>query len=207
MSWIFAPLYDRIMAGTEEACLRAWRTDLLQQARGNVLEIGAGTGANIDLYPATVQSVTFCEPDPGMRHQLEAKLAATSRAFDTPIVDAPGESLPFGDATFDTLVSTLVLCTVGDVDATLRELRRVARHDATLIFLEHVAAEDGSVRRFAQRAAEPLWKRVAGNCHLTRDTAHQIGEHFEIEQLTAASMRKAFALVRPTVRGLARPRP
>ncbi len=194
------------MAPTEEACLRDWRSELLARATGDVLELGAGTGVNIGLYPPSIGSVTFCEPDAAMRTRLEAKLRDAAPAYDARVVEAHGEELPFEDETFDTLVVMLVLCSVSDVARTLSELKRVAKPTATLIFLEHVAAETGSSRRFYQGIAEPLWKRVAGNCHLTRDTQASIAEEFEIEAVTPESMRKSIALVRPTIRGFATPR-
>lgn len=203
MSWLFAPIYDRVMAQTEEACLRSWRAELLARATGDVVEIGAGTGANIELYPSEVSSVTFCEPDEGMRKRLEQKLAAEPPVYTYRVVDAAGESLPFEDACFDTLVSTLVLCTVRSPSGTLQELHRVAKPGAELLFIEHVAADEGTTRRFFQGLSEPVWKRVAGNCHLTRDTASAIAKEFRVGQLTSESMRKAISLVRPTIRGYA----
>lgn len=202
MSW-FATFYDRVMAPTEEACLHDWRHDLLANAHGDVLEIGAGTGVNVTQYGSHVRSVTFCEPDDDMRERLEEKLRDEAPGWDYRVTDALAEDLPFADASFDTLVSTLVLCSVQDPDRVMTELQRVSRPAARLIFLEHVGAESGSRRRWFQGAFEPIWKRAAGNCHLTRDTATTIGAAFDIEHLQAESMRKAFSLVRPTIRGVA----
>lgn len=204
MSWFFAPFYDRFMAQTEEACLRDWRQDLLQHATGRVLEIGAGTGVTCSLYPPTVTHVTFCEPDQGMRQQLEQNLAQATVPWPYDLLDAPAERLPFPDDTFDTAVAMLVLCTVHDPRQAISELERVLRPDGTLLFLEHVAAEHGSKRRFWQGAVEPVWKRLAGGCHLTRETETLLSERFTV-QAKPESMRKALALVRPTIRGRAYP--
>ena len=204
MNSLVAKLYDRAMAATEEACLRQWRAELLERARGDVLEIGAGTGASIECYPGDVQSVTFCEPDPAMRKLLGAKLAQTSPAWDYRVMDASAEALPFDDDAFDSVFTSLVLCSVVNPDKALHELHRVTRRGGELLFLEHVAAERGSRRRLWQRAVNPLWKRVMGNCHLNRDTEAHISAHFELAEVSRESMRKAFPLVRPTIRGYAK---
>lgn len=203
MSRLIARYYDRFMAETEEACLRDWRRTLLADARGAVLEIGAGTGASIPFYGSLVDSVTFCEPDAAMRAVLEEKLRTAPPPFEHRVLGAPAEDLPFPDASFDSLVAMLVLCSVDDPDRAVAELRRVARPDARLYYLEHVAAEPGTRRRLAQGLIEPVWKRVAGNCHLTRTTEMTIAAHFDIEEQRAESLRKAFSFTRPSIRGTA----
>jgi ubiquinone/menaquinone biosynthesis C-methylase UbiE len=203
MPWLMAKLYDRMMAGTEEACLRDWRRELLSEAKGEVLEIGAGTGANLTHYPSSVTRLCLAEPDPHMRSQLEHKVAAGPRKVE--VVDAGAERLPFPDASFDTVVGTLVLCSVQDPAAAIAELYRVLRPGGQLIFLEHVAAQDNPGRLRWQRRFEPLWKRIAGNCHLTRETGAALRRAgFELLREEHASMRKAPPIVRPTIRGLAR---
>ena len=201
MSWLIAKIYDRFMAPTEEACLAEWRAELLGQAHGQVLEIGGGTGANLGYYPSGVE-LTVAEPDPHMRQQLQAR-AAELRP-DADIVDWAAEELGAADATFDTVVGTLVLCTVGDPARALREIRRVLRPGGRFIFLEHVAADEESSRHRWQRRVEPVWKHVAGNCHLTRRTEETIGAAgFAFESISRESMRKALPIIRPTIRGVA----
>ncbi|MEQ8276568.1 MAG: methyltransferase domain-containing protein [Deltaproteobacteria bacterium] len=202
MSWLVAPLYDRIMRGTEAACLAAWRAELLADLEGDVLEIGAGTGANIAHYGPRVERVRYFEPDPHMARQLKTKLAADPKrgASDEVVEDLAAVA----DESHDAVVSTLVLCTVPDPTATLAHVRRVLAPHGRFVFLEHVAAHEHPERLAWQRRLEPLWKRVAGGCHLTRETAQTIADAgFTLEQLQRESMRKAVPWVRPTVRGVA----
>ncbi len=185
------------MSGTEEACLSEWRAEVLADARGKVLEIGAGTGANIPFYPDGVELHLF-EPDPGMLEQMLAKFPTANA------VGGPGEQLPFEDGSFDTVVSTLVLCSVPEQAASLQEIRRVLRSGGAFIFIEHVASED-PLRLKWQRRWDPLWCRAAGGCHTCRETDSAILEAgFQIEHITRDSMRKALPIVRPTIRGIAR---
>ena len=201
MGWLLAQMYDRQMRQIERACLGAWRAEVLAHASGEVLEIGAGTGANIDSY-GDLERLVLTEPDRHMR----AKLVARADASSAPITVSAdhAESLGVADASFDTVVTTLVLCSVNDLDGALAEIRRVLRPGGKLIFLEHVGAVAGSSRRKWQGRMEPLWKRLFGNCHLTRDPAEAIERAgFSIATIERASLRKAMPLVRPSVRGLA----
>lgn len=201
--WLFAKIYDWMMQGVEEGCLRDWRRDLLEEAEGRVLEIGAGTGANLPIYPEAVEELVVVEPDEHMRAGLDDKMS--HRAVDeVEVVDAMAEDLPFDDEGFDTVVVTLVLCSVVDLERALGEMRRVLRPGGRMLFLEHVAAHGEPTRRKWQGRLEPVWKRVAGNCHLTRETAEAIREAgFEIDDVTREEMCNAPGIFRPTVRGVA----
>ncbi len=203
---LMAAIYDRFMEASERACLASWRAELLSSAAGEVLEIGAGTGANLPHYPAQLDRLVMAEPDRFMMRKLARRLALRERALRVEPVTASAESLPFADASFDVVVSTLVLCSVADLDRALVELRRVLRPGGRLLFLEHVAAgEDRPDRLTWQRRIEPVWRRVAGNCHLTRVTDRAIERAgFEIEELRRESVRKALPWVRPSIRGWAR---
>ena len=205
MNKVAADLYDRVMRGVELAGLGQWRADLLGTLEGDVIEVGAGTGRNLDRYPSTVTRLVVCEPNRHMRAHLDHALAThPCAAGSVEVVDAPAEHLPFPDASFDVAVSTLVLCSVDDPATALAELRRVLRPGGRLVFIEHVAAEDRPRRLTWQRRLEPLWKRLAGNCHLTRRTEDAIvAAGFEVDDVERASMRKAPPFVRPTVRGTA----
>src|SRR3954465_5187172 len=108
----FSAAYDRGFKGAEDAGLREMRRELLARARGRVLELGAGTGLNLGLYPEAIESLTMVEPDPHMTKQLQQKLADAGQSAEISVVEAPGEDLPFPDGSFDAVVVTLVLCTV-----------------------------------------------------------------------------------------------
>lgn len=211
MGFLMAAIYDRFMAETERACLAEWREALLRDAEGDVLEIGAGTGANLEHYPSRgVRSLTLTEPDPFMRSRLVRKHGRSpSPAIRNATTSAASATeLPFQDQSFDTVVSTLVLCSVPNLQQTLAEVHRVLRPGGQLLFLEHVAAKHNRTRAAMQRLLEPAWKQVAGGCHLTRDTERAIERAglLPIEP-TRESMRRALPVIRPTVRGRAvRPR-
>lgn len=202
MGVVMAAIYDRFMAGSEEACLAAWREELIAEARGRVLEIGAGTGANLPYYRDGVERLVMAEPDRHMRAKLAARSA---RGLRVETSAALADRLPFDDGSFDTVVSTLVLCSVGSLEGSIAEIRRVLAPGGALLFLEHVAAEHRPSRLRWQRRVEPIWRRLAGNCHLTRRTEAAIrGAGFEVETVTRESIRKAMPITRPSVRGVAR---
>lgn len=203
MSRFQAIIYDRFMRQSEEACLRAWRAELLSPLTGDVLEIGAGTGVNLEHYGASVTRLVMTEPDRHMRRRLVERVEAGAGRVE--VLGAPGHSLPFPDGSFDALVSTLVLCSVADPAAVLAEARRVLRPGGRLVFIEHVAAEEGSSRHRWQRRLEPAWKLLADGCHVTRRTDVAIARAgLDIETLKRQSVRKALPIVRPSIRGVAR---
>ena len=203
MSFLTALFYDRVMARAEEACLTDWRRELLGHAHGEVLEIGAGTGASIEHYPERVEKLVLSEPDRHMRRILERKV--TEKGPETiRVTDGTAERIAAADESFDCVVATLVCCSVADLGATLQEIRRVLKKGGLFVFLEHVAAADGTSRRRWQQRINPLWKLLMGNCHLIRETEQAIvGAGFEIREIQRESMRKALPIVRPTIRGIA----
>lgn len=206
MSRFVAALYDRFMAESEVACLAEWRRALLADLTGDVVEIGAGTGANLPHYPDGLRSLTLTEPDPHMRRRLALAVSqGVERPFTVEISDAAATALPVPDASRDAVVCTLVLCTVPDPRAVLREVVRVLRPGGRFVYLEHVAAWDNPARLRWQRALEPAWRVLADGCHLTRRT----GEHIRdaglvVDSERRESMRKALPWVRPSLRGVAR---
>src|SRR3954462_9766551 len=157
---MFAAMYDRMLAGTEKAGLADMRKDLLSRAQGDVLEIGAGTGVNLDYY-GPAQRLVLTEPEEPMVRRLRSH--AQGKSGGAEVVQAPAESLPFPDDTFDTAVATLALCTVGDADRAIGELRRVLRPGGQLLFLEHVRSDDPKLAKWQDRLL-PLWKRFGHGC-------------------------------------------
>ena len=203
MGRLMAHFYDRVMSKSEEACLIEWRRALLENVSGHVLEVGAGTGASLSLYPTTVERVVFSEPDRHMRTQLSARVERFALA-SVEVSDGSLESLPFSDGEFDYVACMLVLCSVPDLKHALSEIRRVLVAGGRLLFLEHVAAENRPDRLRWQQRLEPLWKRVSGNCHLTRRTEQAILDcGFRLESIQRESMRKSIPVTRPTIRGIA----
>ena len=165
----FARRYDQVTARMEDLWLREARAALLAGLSGTVVELGAGTGANLAHYPATVQRLILTEPTAAMRDQLRARVREASRPFVVEIVDATADRLPFGDGTADAVVSTLVLCSVPALGPTVAELRRVLRPGGELRLIEHVAADGGWEQRL-QRLLDPAWTWIEGSCHLDHET-------------------------------------
>ena len=190
------------MSKTEEACLKDWRQELLKNVYGDVLEIGAGTGANIHFYPDGVNLV-LAEPDKNMRKQIESKITQNNLKNIFLSVGA-AEQIESEDESFDFVVSTLVCCSVTNLELALLEIKRVLKPGGSLVFLEHVGARKGSKRRFWQNFINPFWRKLAGNCHLNRETeAAILSAGFTINEIKRESMRKAIPVVRPTIRGIA----
>jgi SAM-dependent methyltransferase len=212
----FAHFYDRALKATEENGLGAMRAELLTEARGRVIEIGAGTGVNVDLYGAEIEDLTLVEPDPHMAARLRERVEARSpglTAIDSwrlaegvppaRMVRAPAESLPFDDDTFDTAVATLVLCTIPDPVAAIAELARVLKPAGRLLFIEHVRSDDPDRARWQDRLEKP-WRFMADGCHCNRDTeANLRGSAFRVETVEHGKMPKAMPIVRPLIRGTA----
>ena len=202
MSFIFAYFYDNLMLKTEEACLKEWRQKLLKNVSGNVLEIGAGTGANIEFYSEDVNLV-LAEPDKNMRQQIESKIS-NSNLKNALVSTGTAEQIEAEDDSFDFVVSTLVCCSVTKPERSLLEIKRVLKPGGSLVFLEHVGAKQGSKRRRWQNIINPFWKKLAGNCHLNRDTeASILSAGFKINDIKRESMRKTIPIVRPAIRGMA----
>jgi ubiquinone/menaquinone biosynthesis C-methylase UbiE len=177
---LFARIYQRVSAAAEAAGAAAHRTRLLAGLTGRVVEVGAGNGMNFVHYPDTVAEVIAIEPEAYLRSR--AVEAAARAAVPIRVVDGTAASLPLDDAAVDAGVASLVLCSVADQTRALAELHRVIRPDGELRFYEHVAAGNPKVAAW-QRRVDPIWTRLAGGCHLTRDTAAAVASAgFVIEE-------------------------
>jgi SAM-dependent methyltransferase len=206
---LFAALYDRGLARSEEAGVREMRRALLAGAHGRVLELGAGTGLNLPLYPAAVEELILLEPDPHMARQLRARLAASpwgrrpegAGVAPATLLEASAERLPYPDESFDAVVATLVLCTIPDPATALAEARRVLKPSGRLLLLEHVRAEEPRQAARQDRFEAP-WRFLADGCHCNRDTAATLAAAgFDVAGLERGSIPKAPAIVRPLLRG------
>jgi ubiquinone/menaquinone biosynthesis C-methylase UbiE len=197
---LFAAAYDRLNAKAERTWLGSRRASLVAQAGGDVLEIGAGTGANLGHYRSVTRLVA-AEPDPAMRARLARHLGAATVPLE--VSDAPAERLGFPDASFNTVVATLVLCSVADLDAALAEMRRVLRPGGRLLVLEHVRGE-GRRARWQDRVT-PIWCRVGAGCHPNRDTRSAIARAgFRLEHAERFDPPRVPAIIGPFVEIVAR---
>lgn len=179
----FAAYYERMgRSETERRYMEPLRRKLLAKARGMVLEVGAGNGLNFPIYDsAQVEHVEAVEPDPAMLGY--ARERAQSARVPITLTRAAAEALPFADATFDSVVATLVFCSVSDPARGLREIRRVLKPDGALLMVEHVRSRHGLVS-LAQSAVTPLTTRLCGNCHWNRDTLQALRQAgFQIDYL------------------------
>jgi ubiquinone/menaquinone biosynthesis C-methylase UbiE len=198
---IFAAVYDRMGPAADAAGLGEMRRELLADARGRTLELGAGTGLNLAYYPAAVTELVLTEPEEPMARRLERHLAESERAAS--VVRAPAEALPFADASFDTVVSTLVLCTAADPALALEEVARVLVPGGRLLLLEHVRSDDPTRARWQDRV-EPLWRRIGHGCRPNQDTAALLrASALEVRRLDDARLPKAVPVVRPAITAVA----
>ncbi|BBY22145.1 type 11 methyltransferase [Mycobacterium stomatepiae] len=163
MAWVYDPF---VWVG-ELAGMRRRRRTVVSGARGRVVEIGAGTGLNIAHYPDGIDDLVLMEPEPAMRRKLARRLQRHARPAR--IVNAPAECLPLTDESVDTVVSTLVLCTVEDPERALREIARVLRPDGQLLFVEHVRANSRLLAAWQDYLFRP-WRAFAGGCCCNRPT-------------------------------------
>jgi SAM-dependent methyltransferase len=198
---IFAAGYDRLFGAVERAGLSDMRAGLLAGVRGRTLELGAGTGLNLRHYPDGI-TLVLTEPEEPMVRRLERRVHDVRPGAS--VVRASADRLPFADGSVDTVVSTLVLCTVPDQPAALREIRRVLSAEGTLLFLEHVRGEHPRVARWQDRL-QPLWVHVGHGCHCNRDTLAGIRRAgFDVETVEHSQLPGAPAFVRPLIIGRAR---
>jgi ubiquinone/menaquinone biosynthesis C-methylase UbiE len=196
----FAAAYDPVMARVERAGLAALRRELLTAATGDVAELGAGTGANLEHYPADLERLIMLEPAAAMARRLRRHVDGVELPWPVDVREAPAEALPLDDASVDTVVSTLTLCTVDDPALALAEVRRVLRPEGRLLVLEHVAGEPA----WLQRGLDPAWQVLGRGCHLRRDTRTALrSAGFDVADLEDRPLPMP-PPVRPGLVGLAR---
>lgn len=163
------------------------KRNLFSDLSGRVLEIGPGTGANLEYYPKEV-TLTGLEPSPYMQKYLKEKARSLGRSVD--VLTGSAEAIPLDDESVDAVVSTLVLCSVDNLNGTLSEIKRVLKPGGTFLFIEHVAGPEESLLHNIQRWIKPAWKQIADGCHPDRETWKDIGtagfgrveiEHFRLK--------------------------
>jgi ubiquinone/menaquinone biosynthesis C-methylase UbiE len=171
---LFARFYLRMASSRKARGEDEYRRRLLGGLTGRVIEVGAGSGLNFALYPDSVEHVVAVEPEPLLRHA--ALEAAAEAHVSVEVVDGVAGRLPAEDESCDAGVASLVLCSVPDQEQALAELRRVIRPAGELRFYEHVVAERRLAAGLQRLADATLWPRVAGGCHLARDTGKAIAD-------------------------------
>jgi ubiquinone/menaquinone biosynthesis C-methylase UbiE len=197
----FAWGFDRFQAASEEAGMREHRRRLLAGAKGRTLELGAGTGANVELYPEAVTELVLTEPFGPMAARLRERVRRAGR--DDAVVEVGAERLPFATDSFDTVVVTLVLCTVEQPAVALSEIARVLRPGGSFLFLEHVRSQDPGLARWQDRLHRP-WHLFGHGCHCNRDTLAAIEASPLVGAVTSrGDIPKVPALVRPRLEGVA----
>ncbi|MCX7839662.1 MAG: class I SAM-dependent methyltransferase [Anaerolineae bacterium] len=168
MSDLLANIYDPLIAPLDFLGVRRWREWTTRAARGRTLEIGVGTGLNLPHY-RTARAIAAIDPDGASLTRAMYRRNGNAVA----LYQARAEELPFADESFDAVVGTLTFCSIGDPERAAREVWRVLKRGGTLRLVEHVRVENRLIAR-AQDVLTPLWREMAGNCHLNRDTVRII---------------------------------
>ena len=165
----------------------AYRQRVVQDAHGRVLEIGVGSGLNLPFYGEKVRQVTGLDPSPRLL-SMARRVQAGSRV-PTELIEASAEAIPLENQSIDTVVSTWTLCSIPDAVAALREMRRVLTPAGELRFIEHGRAPEATVRLWQDRLT-PVWKRLAGGCHLNRPIRELLEDAgFRIERMDTGYMK------------------
>jgi SAM-dependent methyltransferase len=201
----FAWYYPKLIGLSERAGQAEVRRELLVEAAGRTLEIGAGSGANVPHYTERVTELVLSDPSPQMRGQLRELLDTDPPPVGSwELAELSGERLPFEDASFDTVVGGFIMCSIPNPEAAIAEIARVLRPGGRYIFLEHVHAGEGTALGRFQDLIEIPHRYVAAGCHPNRHTGEMIERSaLEVERLERGEMPKALPSVRPTIRGSA----
>ncbi len=202
MSSIFPYLYDLNMAISERACLKSWRRELLKHVYGEVLEVGAGTGANIDHYSDQVTRLVLTEPDKHMRRILQRKVSKRGLE-NVQVSDGTAQQIRAEDESFDCVVSSLVCGGSPNLGTALEEIKRVLKPGGNFVFLEHAAAAEGTSTRRWQNRISPIW-RIMGIGYFNPETEKAIiTTGFKIREITRENVRRTLPILGSTIRGIA----
>lgn len=199
---LFTAWYGAAMRRSDELGLREIRREALAGANGRTLDIGTGTGSNLRLFPKGVDELVLAEPDRHMNRVLRGKLMEVTEPRPE-LVQAPAESLPFPDSSFDCVTCTMVLCTVPEPADALIEVARVLKPGGKFLFLEHVRSEDPGFARRQDRLEKP-WRFIADGCHCNRDSLATIeASPLTVESFKRGHMPLAPMFMKPLVYGTA----
>ena len=196
-----AAFYDAVLWRGERRGMREHRKAVIGQSRGRTLEIGAGTGLNLPHYPATVSDLFVTEPVEAMAVRLEQR-AARQDPDRIRVVSASAEDLPFDDSSFDTVVSTMVFCTVEDPERAIAEVVRVLKPDGQLLFIEHVRSDDDRLARFQDRLHKP-WKAFGDGCNCNLPILDLVADQIAVDRVERGTWRGMPRVVHPLVLGRA----
>lgn len=203
-SWFSSVTYEPVVGWAERSGMCDRRRRLLSSARGDVLELGAGTGLNLPHYPEGLDRLVLAEPEEHMARRLRKRLGGRP-GRKAEVVRAPAEAIPAEDRSFDTVVATLVLCTVEDPERALAEIRRVLRPAGALLFLEHVRADDPRLARWQDRL-HGAWRSFADGCNCNRETSELLRDAgFEVAVTERGNWRRMPPIVHPLLSGIASP--
>jgi len=206
---LFAFFYPRFLSLAENAGQRETRRELLSEAVGRTLELGAGSGLNLPHYTGRVTELVVTEPSPHMLEHLRRALDADPPPVDSwQLVQSGVGALPFDAESFDTIVATYVLCTVPDPAAALQEVDRLLRPGGRYLFLEHVHAAEGTTLGRVQDLIEVPHRYFAAGCHPNRRTEQLLAASpLEVERLEHGEQPRTIPTVKPTIMGSARRAP
>ncbi|WP_028933392.1 class I SAM-dependent methyltransferase [Pseudonocardia spinosispora] len=197
---LVSSVYDPFLWLGERRGMRDRRAALLRAARGRTLEIGAGTGLNLPHYPSDVDELLLTEPSPAMASSLHRRVSGVGRPAT--VLTVPATELPVEDSSVDTVVSTLVLCTVPDASAALAEIARVLRPGGHFLFCEHILS-DRQVLAAAQRRLARPWAAFAIGCRCDRPLLDTITSTLRLDRVEHSTWRGMPPLVRPLITGSA----
>lgn len=199
---LFARFFDRMSRGMEKD-VGIYRAELVEGLTGRVVEIGPGNGLNFRHYPGSVDEVVAVEPEPYLRDK--ATREANGVSVNVTVQPGTAEELGLPDASFDAVVSSLVLCSVPDQQVVLAELRRVLKPGGELRFFEHVRSSNPRKARLQSALDATIWPRVGGGCHCSRDTLAAVREAgFSVQRTRTMNIGPAWEITNPCVIGSAR---